>query len=295
MTFRTNEMSLINSIYIKIMLRYGPEVVRHGPEVPIPIRTIDIDGTLTELRLHTCQFYAAGSTDLNWIPFSNIQVFPPNFSFYVHSSHKMNWAGLKAYPAGITAKLLDQLANKPGAVVVHCGNAKDNTREGAIQLASKRVNIVQPHMKSTLASSLLLENASGKGNDIGKTLDELRLIFEGIDNTSRVGICLDTQHSFAAGLCKFDNEDNILNFLNDVDQIGPLRMVHLNDSRAEFNSGKDEHEQLAKGKIWAKSTSTLAFLVDTLINAQVDMICETGGYDHDVKVILNALTKYQIN
>jgi deoxyribonuclease-4 len=98
---------------------------------------------------------------------------------------------------------------------------------------------------------LLLENTAGTRNSMGSTLEDLQHIIEQLDYQERVGVCFDTSHAFAAGY-DLRTEDTVQATLRNIDStIGfeRLKLVHLNDSKAELNSRIDRHEHIGLGKI----------------------------------------------
>ena len=97
----------------------------------------------------------------------------------------------------------------------------------------------------------VIENTAGQGACLGSTFEELAAMVAGVQDQRRVGICLDTAHTFAAG---FDirTPDGLKRTLDDFDRIVGfkyLRGMHLNDSKAAFDSHVDRHESLGKGHL----------------------------------------------
>ena len=90
---------------------------------------------------------------------------------------------------------------------------------------------------------------AGQGNVIGSTFEDLRDIIELIDDKSRVGVCIDTCHAFAAGYDlrsppafkeTFDKFEKLVG-------LKYLKAFHLNDSKAPFNSHRDLHANIGTG------------------------------------------------
>ncbi|MEI6211243.1 MAG: deoxyribonuclease IV [bacterium] len=106
-------------------------------------------------------------------------------------------------------------------------------------------------LRQTRDVIVVIENTAGQGACLGSTFAELAAILAGVQNRSRVGICLDTAHTFAAG---FDirTRDGWQRTLDDFDRtvgVSCLRGMHLNDSRAAFNTHVDRHESLGEGHL----------------------------------------------
>lgn len=90
---------------------------------------------------------------------------------------------------------------------------------------------------------------AGAGNIIGSTFEDLRDIISLVDDKSRIGVCLDTCHSFAAGYDLRSKEafKETLNKFDEVVGIKYLSALHLNDSKAPFGSHRDLHQNIGLG------------------------------------------------
>lgn len=128
----------------------------------------------------------------------------------------------------------------------HPGNSNGEDRAEAIQRIATQLN--KSH-KATSTVITLLENMAGQGNVIGSTFEDLRDIIELIDDKSRVGVCIDTCHAFAAGYDlrsppafkeTFDKFEKLVG-------LKYLKAFHLNDSKAPFNSHRDLHANIGTG------------------------------------------------
>jgi deoxyribonuclease-4 len=100
---------------------------------------------------------------------------------------------------------------------------------------------------------VLLENTAGQGTNLGYRFEHLRDLLAGIEPAGRVGICVDTQHAFAAGY-DLSTEEGYADTMEGMDRIFGLQHVrafHLNDSKRELGSRVDRHEDIGRGKIGA--------------------------------------------
>jgi deoxyribonuclease-4 len=98
---------------------------------------------------------------------------------------------------------------------------------------------------------LLLENTAGEKNSVGSSFEHIRGIMDGIDTPRRIGICFDTCHAFAAGY-ELRTDEGISDTLAQFDElvgIRNLKIVHLNDTKGDRNSGLDRHEHIGLGFI----------------------------------------------
>lgn len=98
---------------------------------------------------------------------------------------------------------------------------------------------------------LLLENTAGTKNSMGGTFEDIQHIRAHIEHNERIGICFDTCHAFAAGY-ELRTEKSLnatLIHLDEVIGLEDLKLIHLNDARANLNSRLDRHEHIGLGYI----------------------------------------------
>lgn len=97
-------------------------------------------------------------------------------------------------------------------------------------------------------TTILLETMAGKGTEVGKTLEEIKQIIDGVIYKDKIGICLDTCHLSDAGydVSKFDE---ILDILESYNLLDKVLCVHVNDSKNICGSHKDRHENIGYGTI----------------------------------------------
>lgn len=128
----------------------------------------------------------------------------------------------------------------------HPGNALQNERSVAIAQLAKNLN--RAH-KETVDVVTLLETMAAGGNVLGSTFEDLRDIIALIEDKARVGVCLDTCHVFAAGYDLRTPEALRITLEKFDETIGMkyLRAIHLNDSKAPFNSHRDLHANIGTG------------------------------------------------
>ncbi len=141
------------------------------------------------------------------------------------------------------------LVSHPGA---HTGSGAD---AGLTRIAKAYKKIFRKTRGSGVV--LCLENTAGGGSTLGRTFDELADLAErihneaGADADDRVGFCIDTCHALAGGY-DIRTEDQANAVLEELDQICGLdrvRVLHLNDSKGDFDSRRDRHEHIGKGRV----------------------------------------------
>ncbi|XP_076459277.1 putative endonuclease 4 [Babylonia areolata] len=179
--------------------------------------------------------------------------FPPN-SILPHGSYLMNCGS----PNPETLKksresLLEELQRcealgltlynfHPGST---CGEI---SVEQCLDSIADAINWAHQHTKFVIT---VVENMSCQGNTVGGRFEELKGIIDRVKDKSRIGICLDTCHAFAAGY-DLSSKQGFEKFMSDFDTIVGfqyLKAMHLNDSKGGVGCHLDRHENIGKGKI----------------------------------------------
>ncbi|AHK20581.1 deoxyribonuclease IV [Yersinia similis] len=106
-------------------------------------------------------------------------------------------------------------------------------------------------LDTTEGVTAVIENTAGQGSNLGFKFEHLAAIIERVEDKSRVGVCIDTCHAFAAGYDLRTEEDCEHTFaaLGNIVGFQYLRGMHLNDAKSEFNSRVDRHHSLGEGNI----------------------------------------------
>lgn len=133
-------------------------------------------------------------------------------------------------------------------IVTHVGS---HLGEGVDKGISKVVSALDKIGESFYEHPMiLLENSSGKGNDVGSRFDELGLIIERSVN-EKIGVCFDTCHAFSKGY-ELRTEEGIRETLEEFDRViglKRLKLVHLNDSKWGLGAKNDNHDHVGLGHI----------------------------------------------
>ncbi len=122
---------------------------------------------------------------------------------------------------------------------------KITTQQGCERVALS----INRALAASCGVTIVIENTAGTGGNLGSTFEELRAMIDGVEDQSRVGVCLDTMHSFSAGY-DIRTREGFLSTMAHFDQVVGMRYLcgmHLNDSKVEFNARRDRHESLGKG------------------------------------------------
>lgn len=110
---------------------------------------------------------------------------------------------------------------------------------------------VNKTLDKTSGVTAVLENTAGQGSNLGHTFEQLRFIIDLIEDKSRIGVCLDTCHSFSAGydLKTSEGYEMTLERFDEIIGFSYLKGLHINDSKKEYGSRVDRHESLGKGTL----------------------------------------------
>ena len=127
---------------------------------------------------------------------------------------------------------------------------KEITEEECLDLIAASVNqaLADPASGRTMA---VAEATAGQGTNVGYKFEHIARIIAGIEDKSRIGVCIDTCHIFAAGydISTASGFESVMADFDRIIGIKYLRAMHLNDAKKECGSRVDRHECLGKGFI----------------------------------------------
>ncbi|EOG1983575.1 TPA: deoxyribonuclease IV [Proteus mirabilis] len=117
-----------------------------------------------------------------------------------------------------------------------------------LQRIAESINITLDKTQNVTA---VIENTAGQGTNLGYRFEHLAAIIDGVEDKSRVGVCIDTCHTFAAGYDLRTVEDCEKTFAEFDSVVGfqYLKAMHLNDAKSELASRVDRHHSLGQGNI----------------------------------------------
>ncbi|ELY2740365.1 deoxyribonuclease IV [Cronobacter turicensis] len=122
------------------------------------------------------------------------------------------------------------------------------SEEACLSRIAESVNIA---LDKTAGVTAVIENTAGQGSNLGFRFEHLAAIIDQVEDKSRVGVCIDTCHAFAAGYDLRTEEDCEKTFAEFDRIVGfqYLRGMHLNDAKSTFASRVDRHHSLGEGNI----------------------------------------------
>ena len=218
-------------------------------------------GRGVEIGCETIQIF--GSSPQSWafkpVPDSEVDAFRQSASesglgpVFLHAIYLIN---MGTADQACLAKGIDSLINYmtlaadigAGGIIFHPGSHKGAGYDAIFEQAVESIKRVLD--RSPEGPYLCLENMAGMGQHIGAKFRELGDIIKAVDNP-RLRICLDTQHSFAAGY-DLRTQEGVGMMMAEFDEtigVDKLAAVHANDSKQPCGSGVDRHDNIGEGLI----------------------------------------------
>jgi deoxyribonuclease-4 len=125
---------------------------------------------------------------------------------------------------------------------------KKITEDECIGRIAESINLT---LEATNGVTAVIENTAGQGSNLGYKFEHLRDIIKQVDDKSRIGVCIDTAHAFAAGydISTEQGFHDTFAVFEEVVGFKYLKAIHLNDSKKELGTRVDRHETLGNGFI----------------------------------------------
>ncbi len=141
-------------------------------------------------------------------------------------------------------------------------------------------------MFDDMTTTVLLETMAGKGTEIGRSFEELKMIIDGVERKDKIGVCMDTCHVFDAGYDIAGDFESVLGEFDKIIGIDKLKAMHINDSMNSIGSHKDRHQKLGEGTIGSEAFKNI---VTNKYIRNLPMLLETpndiDGYAMEIKTI----------
>ncbi len=131
----------------------------------------------------------------------------------------------------------------------HPGSSLGKVSEDeCLKIVSESINEALSRTKEVI---LVIENTAGQGSNVGYRFEHIARIIELVEDKSRIGVCLDTCHMFAAGYDIRTPEayERTMKEFDDVVGFKYLKGMHLNDAKSTLGSRVDRHHSIGKGNI----------------------------------------------
>ncbi len=207
-------------------------------------------------------------------------------AIFTHALYLVNLASdnpelvTKSVATLISDLTFDSLVKGSGVVVhlgSHQGRGWDAVKDNLLQKIKEILEETPPD------SMLLIENSAGQNGKIASDLNEIKWLLERLDQ-NRVGWCVDTCHAFAAGyslspdskLSQQNDKPDLLSLVSQLKLADSLKCIHVNDSKVEFDSGNDRHDNIGEGEI---PQEDLQYFLRHDLTKNVPLITEAPGFD----------------
>ncbi len=167
----------------------------------------------------------------------------------------------------------------------HPGNHKNMiTEDECLDLISESLNKA---LDVTEGVTLVIENTAGQGTSLGYRFEHLAHIIEKTEDKSRIGVCIDTCHTFASGydIGTFENYSKTMERFDRIVGFDFLKGMHLNDSKVKLGSKVDRHQSLGKGEL---GINTFKFIMADERIDEIPMILETidpSIWEEEIKLL----------
>lgn len=168
----------------------------------------------------------------------------------------------------------------------HPGSSLKGDHETQLKQLASYINKA---IKETSFVKVVLENMAGTGNLVGSDLKDLKYVIDLIEDKDRIGVCIDTCHTFAAGYDLIDKSyDEFWKIFDEVIGFKYLSAIHLNDSKTPLGANRDLHEKLGQGFIgldFLKRLTSSDFIKNMPIILETPIIKNDDEYGEEIKLL----------
>ena len=192
---------------------------------------------------------------------------------------------------------LELLNFHPGSHLVKVSKRDSNYHEKIMDAELKALELIAVSLNMTIEATkdtnvkLVIENTAGQGTNLGYRFEHLADIIERIEDKSRVGVCLDTCHTFSAGY-DLRTKEAYEKSMSEFDRVVGFKYLsgmHINDSKAKLGSRVDRHHSLGQGELgW----DTFRFIMNDKRMDNIPLILETidsSIWDREIRELYNLI------
>ncbi len=192
---------------------------------------------------------------------------------------------------------LELLNFHPGSHLVKIGKRDPKYHEKIMDAELKALELIAVSLNMAIEATkdtkvkLVIENTAGQGTNLGYRFEHLADIIERIEDKSRVGVCLDTCHTFSAGY-DLRTKEAYEKSMSEFDRVVGFKYLsgmHINDSKAKLGSRVDRHHSLGEGELgW----DTFRFIMNDKRMDNIPLILETidsSIWDREIRELYNLI------
>lgn len=171
----------------------------------------------------------------------------------VHAPYIINLANtVKTETFELAVQFLEKEIRRTAAMrshilVLHPGSALDAGAEAGIAQTVRGLNMVLDENEDEVF--IALETMAGKGSEIGRTFEEIKAIYDGVNKKERLRVCFDTCHVNDAGYDLVHDYDGVFKHFDQVIGLDQIAVFHINDSLNSLGAHKDRHANIGQGTI----------------------------------------------
>lgn len=171
----------------------------------------------------------------------------------VHAPYIINLANtVKPETFELAVQFLEKEIRRTAAMrshilVLHPGSALDAGAEAGIAQTVRGLNMVLDENEDEVF--IALETMAGKGSEIGRTFEEIKAIYDGVNKKERLRVCFDTCHVNDAGYDLVNDYDGVFKHFDQVIGLDQIAVFHINDSLNPLGAHKDRHANIGQGTI----------------------------------------------
>ena len=144
-------------------------------------------------------------------------------------------------------EIIRTAAMRSRIMVLHPGSHVNAGVEAGIAQVIKGLNTVLNQNDDDVY--IALETMAGKSSEVGRTFEELKAIYDGVDKKDRLRVCFDTCHVNDAGYDIVNHYDEVFEEFDKVIGLDQIAVFHINDSMNPLGAHKDRHANIDKGSI----------------------------------------------
>ena len=171
------------------------------------------------------------------------------FALFTRNQRQWKSQPLKADSIHLFKERCEAYGYDPGCILPHDSYLINLGNPDAEGLQKSRDAFLDEMTRCEQLGCAVIENTAGQGSNLGYTFEQIAYIINEVEDKSRVGVCLDTAHTLAAGydIKTPEGFSETFRHFDEVVGFSYLRGMHLNDSKKELGSRVDRHESIGKG------------------------------------------------
>lgn len=193
-------------------------------------------------------------------------------------------------------EIIRTAAMRSRIMVLHPGSHVNAGVEAGIAQVIKGLNTVLNQNDDDVY--IALETMAGKGSEVGRTFEELKAIYDGVDKKDRLRVCFDTCHVNDAGYDIVNHYDEVFEEFDKVIGLDQIAVFHINDSMNPLGAHKDRHANIDKGSIGYETLHRLVHderFIDVPKILETPWLAEEGSdkktkppYKEEIEWLLNS-------